>query len=180
MSTEGWFHLTIISQWPRTSTANGGSVLDRARALRNPTRAFARLAEFVLTWPIEILDISIAELGTRSNTSPATVSRFVRLLGYDNFRGSASLSPPALAGQQLFRTNLQKAMGRSPMCSARPSAHSMRPRGASTGQHSNRLAPGYENAITSTCTAFSMGLVPAGSSSKAGGGRGENRLHQRI
>lgn len=61
-------------------------VLQRIAALSHPSRSYIRLAEFIRSRPKEVVLMPISEVATRSQTSPATVSRFVRILGYNDFR----------------------------------------------------------------------------------------------
>lgn len=63
-----------------------GAFLVRVRArLGNLHPAERRLAEFVLDFPGELASYSASELAHLANVSNATVSRFVRRLGYANY-----------------------------------------------------------------------------------------------
>src|SRR3954469_8734896 len=65
--------------------ANGG-VLARVRSLLPEfTGALRRVAEQVLTDPAAASRATIVELAERSGTSPATVTRFCRALGFDGY-----------------------------------------------------------------------------------------------
>ena len=64
------------------------SVLLRLRAhLPEFTGALRRVAEHVLTDPHGAARATIVELSARSGTSPATVTRFCRALGFDGYSG---------------------------------------------------------------------------------------------
>jgi DNA-binding MurR/RpiR family transcriptional regulator len=64
----------------------GASVLARVRAgLPEFTGALQRVAELVLTDPASAARSTIVELAERSGTSPATVTRFCRALGFEGY-----------------------------------------------------------------------------------------------
>jgi DNA-binding MurR/RpiR family transcriptional regulator len=64
----------------------GDSVLARVRAgLPEFTGALQRVAELVLTDPASAARSTIVELAERSGTSPATVTRFCRALGFEGY-----------------------------------------------------------------------------------------------
>jgi DNA-binding MurR/RpiR family transcriptional regulator len=66
--------------------AHADSVLARVRAkLPEFTGALQRVAELVLTDPASAARATIVELAERSGTSPATVTRFCRALGFDGY-----------------------------------------------------------------------------------------------
>jgi DNA-binding MurR/RpiR family transcriptional regulator len=66
--------------------AVGESVLARVRArLPEFTGALQRVAELVLTDPASAARSTIVELAERSGTSPATVTRFCRALGFEGY-----------------------------------------------------------------------------------------------
>jgi DNA-binding MurR/RpiR family transcriptional regulator len=66
--------------------AGTDSVLARLRAqLPELTGALRRVAEHVLTDPAGAARATIVELSERSNTSPATVTRFCRALGFEGY-----------------------------------------------------------------------------------------------
>src|SRR5258705_11902891 len=76
--------------------ATGESLLARVRAgLPEFSGALQRVAEWILTDPAGAARSTIIELADRSQTSPATVTRFCRALG---FAGYAELRLP-LAGE---------------------------------------------------------------------------------
>lgn len=67
-------------------SARTDSVLPRLRAhLPEFTGALRRVAEHVLTDPAGAARATIVELSERSGTSPATVTRFCRALGFDGY-----------------------------------------------------------------------------------------------
>src|SRR5215207_1070790 len=66
--------------------AGGDSVLARVRAIQSELpSALQRVAELVLTDPASAARATIVELAERSGTSPATVTRFCRALGFDGY-----------------------------------------------------------------------------------------------
>jgi DNA-binding MurR/RpiR family transcriptional regulator len=66
--------------------AAGDSVLARVRAIQSELPgALQRVAELVLTNPTSAARATIVELAERSGTSPATVTRFCRALGFDGY-----------------------------------------------------------------------------------------------
>lgn len=71
---------------PAASAAGSAGVLARAKQLLpDLTGALQRVAEFVLANPAAAARATIVELAERSNTSPATVTRFCRALGFDGY-----------------------------------------------------------------------------------------------
>src|SRR6187431_3431056 len=68
------------------SMDNSDGVLVRVRTLLPEfTGALQRVAEQVLTDPAAASRATIVELAERSGTSPATVTRFCRALGFDGY-----------------------------------------------------------------------------------------------
>jgi DNA-binding MurR/RpiR family transcriptional regulator len=66
--------------------AASDSVLIRVRAIQSELPgALQRVAELVLTDPASAARATIVELAERSGTSPATVTRFCRALGFDGY-----------------------------------------------------------------------------------------------
>src|SRR5262245_34027344 len=71
---------------PGAVLAGSDSVLVRVRAgLPEFTGALRRVADQVLTDPAGAARATIVELAERSGTSPATVTRFCRALGFDGY-----------------------------------------------------------------------------------------------
>ena len=71
---------------PVATRAVGDSVLARVRSgLPEFTGALQRVAELVLGDPASVARSTIVELAERSGTSPATVTRFCRALGFDGY-----------------------------------------------------------------------------------------------
>jgi DNA-binding MurR/RpiR family transcriptional regulator len=71
---------------PRAPVAPVDSVLARVRArLPEFTGALQRVAEQVLDDPVGAARATIVELAERSGTSPATVTRFCRALGFEGY-----------------------------------------------------------------------------------------------
>jgi DNA-binding MurR/RpiR family transcriptional regulator len=70
----------------RFANMTAPSLLSRIRdRLHELSPTERRLADFVLDFPGELASFSASELATLANVSNATVSRFIRRLGYDNF-----------------------------------------------------------------------------------------------
>jgi DNA-binding MurR/RpiR family transcriptional regulator len=77
--------LTIVEKGA-FSTAGTDSVLARLRAkLPEFTGALRRVAEQVLTDPAGAARATIVELAERSHTSPATITRFCRAVGFEGY-----------------------------------------------------------------------------------------------
>jgi DNA-binding MurR/RpiR family transcriptional regulator len=75
---------TAVAEAPVLGVADG--VLSRVRSqLGEFTGALQRVAEQVLTDPAGAARATIVELAERSGTSPATVTRFCRALGFDGY-----------------------------------------------------------------------------------------------
>src|SRR5690348_653103 len=81
----------VLGAGVTTSHNNGGQlnsagVLARVRSmLPEFTGALRRVAEHVLTDPAAASRATIVELAERSGTSPATITRFCRALGFDGY-----------------------------------------------------------------------------------------------
>jgi DNA-binding MurR/RpiR family transcriptional regulator len=70
----------------QTPTGDGPRAVERIRgAVAQMPAAMARIAEMVLHDPRAPLDLSITDLASRAGASPATVTRFCRLLGYSGY-----------------------------------------------------------------------------------------------
>src|SRR5690349_22194624 len=76
----------VRDQAPPPHLNNSDGVLVRIRSrLTEFTGALQRVAEQVLTDPAAAARATIVELAERSGTSPATVTRFCRALGFDGY-----------------------------------------------------------------------------------------------
>src|SRR3982751_4560852 len=75
---------TAVAEVPALGVADGVLVRVRSR-LGEFTGALQRVAEQVLTDPAGAARATIVELAERSGTSPATVTRFCRALGFDGY-----------------------------------------------------------------------------------------------
>lgn len=79
--------------------AGGDSTLARVRAIQSELpSALQRVAELVLADPASAARATIVELAERSSTSPATVTRFCRALGFEGYaelRLGIAAEPPA-------------------------------------------------------------------------------------
>jgi len=64
-----------------------GSCLARVRAkAKQGTKAAKQIARFIVQAPVQARDMSLRSLARSCETSPATVTRFCRDLGYDGFK----------------------------------------------------------------------------------------------
>jgi len=69
------------------STSSEGSCLARVRARREgEAKSVMRIARFVLASPARARELRITDLAKACRTSPSTVSRFARTLGYAGYR----------------------------------------------------------------------------------------------
>lgn len=85
---------------PNAAAVTGAGVVNRIQAkLPDMPAAMAKIGSFLLQNPQAPLELSIMELAEATKTSPATVTRFCRLLGY--------------AGYVPFRVSIASDMGRS-------------------------------------------------------------------
>jgi len=75
---------TAVAEAPALVSSDGVLVRIRSR-LTEFTGALQRVAEQVLTDPAAAARATIVELAERSGTSPATVTRFCRALGFDGY-----------------------------------------------------------------------------------------------
>src|SRR5256714_9610598 len=75
---------TAVAEAPVLVSSDGVLVRIRSR-LTEFTGALQRVAEQVLTDPAAAARATIVELAERSGTSPATVTRFCRALGFDGY-----------------------------------------------------------------------------------------------
>lgn len=118
-----------------TSTVPAHSFLTRVRevfASLHPTEK--RLADFVLDFPGELASYSASELARLSGVSNATVTRFVRRLGYTNFEAARrNVREEKQAGSPLFLA------GRLAGASAGPASSS------AAGLVDAHMAQGQEN-----------------------------------
>ncbi|MFQ4148761.1 MurR/RpiR family transcriptional regulator [Arthrobacter sp. LAPM80] len=90
--------MSVFTSPPAAATAAG--VVNRIQAkLPDMPAAMAKIGSFLLENPQAPLELSIMELAEKTKTSPATVTRFCRLLGY--------------AGFVPFRVSIASDLGRS-------------------------------------------------------------------
>ena len=87
--------------------ASSGSYIARIRgALPSLHPSERRLAETILSFPGEIASYSATELAQLANVSNATVTRFVRRLGYENFdQARHAARATQQAGAAVFRVS---------------------------------------------------------------------------
>lgn len=71
---------------PRSMDVGNGAVIGRIAARRRtmPT-ALARIADLVIAHPTTPVELTITELADRAGSSPASVTRFSRSLGFDGY-----------------------------------------------------------------------------------------------
>jgi DNA-binding MurR/RpiR family transcriptional regulator len=88
-----------------------------SRIQANRTRmsgTMAKLATLLLEEPLAPLEMSITELAARAGTSPATVTRFCRLIGYAGyvpFRVGVAADAGRLRADETWRVDIGKAFG---------------------------------------------------------------------
>jgi DNA-binding MurR/RpiR family transcriptional regulator len=88
-----------------------------SRIQANVTRmsgTMAKLATLLLEEPLAPLEMSITELAARAGTSPATVTRFCRLIGYAGyvpFRVGVAADAGRLRADETWRVDIGKAFG---------------------------------------------------------------------
>lgn len=117
--------LQLAREMPALNPDADGSCLARIRAfLRDAPPGQSKVGEFILETPAEARSMAISRLAAECATSPATVSRFCRALGYVSYRdfqldlaaaiaqtGAATLddfvagSPPEVVAQRVFQIN---------------------------------------------------------------------------
>ena len=74
----------------------------------------AKLATLLLEEPLAPLDMSITELAARAGTSPATVTRFCRLIGYAGyvpFRVGVAADAGRIRADETWRVDIGRAFG---------------------------------------------------------------------
>lgn len=72
---------------PQTPQFKPGKILDTLGAMQNSlTRVAQRIAQYILTSPQQVTQLSIAELSRATQAGEATVIRFCRTLGYKGFQ----------------------------------------------------------------------------------------------
>lgn len=97
------------------ATGSGTVVFNRIR-LRLPemSETMSRIAMFLLAQPEAALELSIKELAGQTGTSPATVTRFCRLLdftGYVPFRVSVATDLGRASAADSWKTDIGRAFG---------------------------------------------------------------------
>lgn len=71
---------------PRSVEMSNGSVIGRITARRRSLpAAMSRIADLVISEPSTPVELTITELAERAGSSPATVTRFCRTLGFDGY-----------------------------------------------------------------------------------------------
>lgn len=78
--------LILTSERAAQTREQSPAVTDRIQALQpDMPAALARVADYLLTHPQAPLTLSIGELAEQAGTSPATVTRFCRMVGYAGY-----------------------------------------------------------------------------------------------
>ena len=97
---------------PMSSTSSLlGRVRDQLHELPPTER---RLADLILDFPGELASYSASELAALANVSNATVSRFIRRLGYDNYdEARRQAREEKRSGSPLFLAVVKPARRRS-------------------------------------------------------------------
>lgn len=71
---------------PRSMDVGNGAIIARIAARRSTMpSALARIADLVIAHPTTPVELTITELAERSGSSPASVTRFCRALGFDGY-----------------------------------------------------------------------------------------------
>ncbi|MFB7249351.1 MurR/RpiR family transcriptional regulator [Microbacterium sp. NPDC056234] len=71
---------------PRSLDADNGAIIGRISARRQAMPvALSRIADLVISQPTAPVDLTITELAERAGSSPASVTRFCRSLGFDGY-----------------------------------------------------------------------------------------------
>ena len=105
------------AQPPPTPTPAPAPVGVHSRIQANVSRmsgTMAKLATLLLEEPLAPLEMSITELAARAGTSPATVTRFCRLIGYAGyvpFRVGVAADAGRLRADETWRVDIGKAFG---------------------------------------------------------------------
>lgn len=100
---------------PSPTVANAAGVVNRIQAkLPDMPAAMAKIAVFLLEHPQAPLELSIMELAAATKTSPATVTRFCRLLGYSGyvpFRVSVASDAGRSDARESWKSDIGRAFG---------------------------------------------------------------------
>ena len=71
---------------PRSVDADNGAIIGRISARRHGMPiALSRIADLVISQPTAPVELTITELAERAGSSPASVTRFCRALGFDGY-----------------------------------------------------------------------------------------------
>lgn len=97
------------------AVANAAGVVNRIQAkLPDMPAAMAKIGAFLLEHPHAPLELSIMELASETKTSPATVTRFCRLLGYSGyvpFRVSIASDVGRTDARESWKSDIGRAFG---------------------------------------------------------------------
>ncbi|PYI68181.1 MurR/RpiR family transcriptional regulator [Arthrobacter livingstonensis] len=100
---------------PSKAVVNAAGVVNRIQAkLPDMPAAMAKIGTFLLEHPQAPLELSIMELAGQTKTSPATVTRFCRLLGYTGyvpFRVSIASDVGRSDARESWKADIGRAFG---------------------------------------------------------------------
>ncbi|WP_243228644.1 MurR/RpiR family transcriptional regulator [Microbacterium sp. CIAB417] len=95
---------------PRSLSADNGAIIGRIAARRRGMPvALSRIADLVSAEPTAAVELSITELAERAGSSPASVTRFCRSLGFDGytqFRVAIATELGRGSAEQTWRTDI--------------------------------------------------------------------------
>ncbi|MDQ6716529.1 MAG: MurR/RpiR family transcriptional regulator [Actinomycetota bacterium] len=100
---------------PQAAAAAPAGVHSRIQAnVHRMSGTMTKLATLLLEEPLAPLDMSITELAARAGTSPATVTRFCRLIGYAGyvpFRVGVAADAGRIRADETWRVDIGRAFG---------------------------------------------------------------------
>lgn len=107
--------MTTVTDSPQAAAPAPAGVHSRIQAnVHRMSGTMAKLASLLLEEPLAPLDMSITELAARAGTSPATVTRFCRLIGYAGyvpFRVGVAADAGRMRADETWRVDIGRAFG---------------------------------------------------------------------
>ena len=107
--------MTTVTDPPPAAAPAPAGVHSRIQAnVNRMSGTMAKLATLLLEEPLAPLDMSITELAARAGTSPATVTRFCRLIGYAGyvpFRVGVAADAGRIRADETWRVDIGRAFG---------------------------------------------------------------------
>lgn len=106
-----------MASTPATPLAEGRAVgvVNRIRTrMPEMTGALVKIAQFILEHPNAALDASIGDLAKQTGTSPATITRFCRQLGYQGYAGfrvGIATELGRVSARDTWKTDIGRAFG---------------------------------------------------------------------